>query len=160
MYARSDGIAPMLYDSSYTDHSPNTSWLSDGAAGAACLLPDSPATAPRTAIDQLTELDHALVHVAECMRTIRSGVEAAKRRREFLDSAIRGNLVEMSDGQFKQMSTEQDRFSMLNTVMTADQSCIAANEVFYLAFNKTVLELQAIAIENGQTVLNSSVRQP
>jgi len=109
--------------------------------------------------DELTDLDHALVNVAQQMRRIRSLVDSAKRRREFLDSAIRANLVEMDDGQFKQCKTDEDKFHMIRTVMTADQTVSDANVVLYHAFNKTLIELQAIAGENGPSVavLNASV---
>lgn len=107
-------------------------------------------------IGQLTDLDHALVRVGECVRTIRNGAEAAKRRREFLNSAIRANLCEMPDGQFKQILTDHDRFTMLANVMTADQTLEDANNLLYNALNKTLLQLQLIAVENWHSVFNSS----
>lgn len=142
-----DGV-PMVDERSSPDDASRTSGLSDEAEKAD-VRSHVGTTAPQPTIEQLTDLDHALMRVSACMRAIRGTAEAAKRRREFLDAAIRGNLCEMPDGQFMMIQTEKDRYNMLATIMGADQTFSESNRVFHHAFNKTMLGLRAIAEENG-----------
>jgi hypothetical protein len=143
-----DGVPEVI------DRSPDSAWrtsgLSDETEKAEYVQSHvMRTTPPHPAIAQLTELNHALMRVSECMRAIRGSAAAAKRRREFLDSAIRGNLCEMPDGQFKMIETDNDRYNMLTTIMGADQTFSESNAVFHNAFSKTMLWLRAIEEENG-----------
>ena len=142
-----DGVS-MVDERSSPDDASRTSGLSEETEKAD-VRSHVGTTPPHPAIEQLTDLDHALVRVSECMRAIRGTAEAAKRRREFLDAAIRGNLCEMPDGQFMRIQTDKDRYNMLATIMGADQTFSESNGVFHHAFNKTMLGLRAIAEENG-----------
>lgn len=137
------------------------SGLSDDTvdAGHAAHAPPQLAKAvPRTALERLTELERALVHVAECMRGIRGSAEAAKRRRDILDEAVRGNLCEMADGQFTLIKTEADKCNMIAKILEADHTFAEHNGVFNHGFSKTMGALRAIAEENGPIILNPSPR--
>lgn len=143
-----DGV-PMVHERSSPDNESRTYGLSKETEKAHDVRSHAGTTPPHSAIEQLTELDRALMRVSECMRAIRGVAEAAKRRREFLDAAIHGNLCEMPDGQFTRIQTDKDQYNMLATMMGADQTLLEANAVFHHSFNKTMLGLRAIAEENG-----------
>jgi hypothetical protein len=99
-------------------------------------------------IGKLKDLDVALVNVAECLRTIRGLVEAASRRRAFLNAAVRGNLVELADGQFACIQDDTDRCNMIHKVFEADQAFTECSTVFHLAVAKTMNGLNSIKDEN------------
>ena len=143
-----DGV-PMVHERSSPDNASRTSGLSEETEKADEVRSHVGTIPPHPAIEQLTDLDHALLRVSECMRVIRGTAQAAKRRREFLDAAIRGNLCEMPDGQITMIQTDKERYNMLAIIMGADQTFSESNAVFHHAFNKTMLGLRAIAEENG-----------
>lgn len=143
-----DGVPMVVHEWSSPENVPRSGLFED-AEKADDVRSHVGTTPPHHAIKKLTDLDHALMRVSECMRDIRFSAEAAKRRRAFLDAAIRGNLCEMPDGQFKLIQTDKDRYNMLATIMDADQTFSESNTVFYHAFNKTMLGLRAIAEKNS-----------
>ena len=140
--------APMLRDQPSPDNASRASGLSDETEKADEARWCPVALPQRSAVEKLNELDHALLRVSECMRAIRSNAEAAKRRREFLDAAIRANLCEMPDGQFTMIQSDKDRYNMLALIMGADQAFADAHTVQQHAFNRTMFGLRGIAEEN------------
>ena len=106
-------------------------------------------------IGKLTELDVAISNVALVLRSIRGIQEATARRRAVLDSAVRGNLVELPDGQFAPMKTDAERCTMIEKIFEADQMYSECTAVFNIAVAKTIHGMHAIRAENEAAVSSS-----
>lgn len=135
--------------------SPATVIPQSGLSPENAFLHDSLRTAP--IIGKLSELDVAISNLSGVLRSIRGIQEATARRRAVLDSAVRGNLVELPDGQFAPMKTDVDRCNMLAKIFDIDQAYGECTTVFNLAVAKTMHGMQAIKAENEGAV-NSLVK--
>ena len=130
--------------------------LSDGGSCAVAIPVATASIAPLGPTrNPLHDLQQALDHVAACIGVLRGNVEAAKRRREFLTSAIRVGLVERHDGQFSAIASPQDRQNMIQLLMEANHSFAHANHYYISGFHTTMSALQSIATDNPPILLES-----
>lgn len=130
--------------------SPDTVIPKSGLSPENAFLHDSMRTPP--SVGKLNELDAALNNVAFVLRSIRGIQEATARRRAVLDSAARGNLVELSDGRFAPIKTDIERCTMIEKIFDVDQMFSECTTVFHLALARTVHGMQAIKDENERAI--------